>query len=79
MAAEGQSDTMARDMEVWMKQRCEIEFYVKKKSSIVIYQCLLNVFGDKIVDVRTVRWWVVLFCSGDSNSMLSLLVQILRA
>jgi len=29
---------------------------------------LLNVYGDQIVGVSTVRWWVVLFSSGDSDS-----------
>jgi len=31
MAAEGQFDTMASDMEVFMKQRCENEFLHGKK------------------------------------------------
>ncbi len=31
MAAEGQSDKIASDMEVWMKQRCVTEFYHAEK------------------------------------------------
>jgi len=37
---------------------------------------LLNVYGDQTVDVSTVRWWVVHFSSGDSESGSALLVQV---
>ena len=40
MAAEGQSDTMASDMEVCMKQRCVTEFlHAEKTASIDTHQC----------------------------------------
>ena len=46
-AAEGHSDRMASDMEVHMKQRCEIEFLcAEKMAHIDIHWCLLNVYGD---------------------------------
>ena len=59
MAAEEQSDKMASEMEVCMKQR---EggigfFHVEKMTHIDIHCCLLNVYGDQRVDVSTVRWW----------------------
>ncbi len=41
-----------------------------------ILQHLLNVYGDQTVDVSSVRQLVVCFCSGDSNSMSPLTVQI---
>ena len=58
MAAEGQSDKMASDMEVSVKQGCGIEFLQveKKNVPIDIYQHLLNVYGDETVDVSTVSW-----------------------
>ena len=39
----------------------------KKRTPIDIDQCLLNIYGEQRVDVSTVRWWVVYFCSSDSN------------
>ena len=51
MAAEGQSDKMASDMEVHMEQKCGTEF----------------LHSDQITIVSTVRWWVVCFSSGDSD------------
>ena len=69
MAAEGQSDRMVSDMEVHMKQRCEIEFlHVENMAPIYIHQHLLNIYGDQTVDVSTVRQWVVHFSSGNSDS-----------
>ena len=66
MAAEGQSDKMASDMEVHMKQRGAPEFlHAEKMAPIDIHQYLLNVHGDQTVDVSTVRWLVVHFSSGD--------------
>ena len=47
VAAEGQSDTMASNMEVQMKQRCVIEVLnVEKMAPIDIHQHLLNIYGD---------------------------------
>jgi len=66
MAAEGQSDRMASDMEVWMKQRGAPEFlHAEKMSPIDIHQYLLNVYGDQRVDVSTVKWWAVCFSNGN--------------
>ncbi|XP_040556984.1 serine/threonine-protein kinase VRK1 isoform X1 [Gallus gallus] len=68
MAAEGQSDIMASDMEARMKQRCIIEFlHAEKIAPIDIHRRLLNVYGDQTVDVSTVRRWVVRFSSGDND------------
>ena len=64
----GQSDKMASDMEVRMKQRCIIEFlHAEKIAPNDIHRRLLNVYGDQTVDVSTVRRWVVRFSSGDSD------------
>ena len=69
MAAEGQSDRMASDMEVHVKQRCVIEsLHVEKNAPVVIQHHLLNVCRDQAVDSSTVRHWVVLFSSDNSNS-----------
>ena len=55
MTAEGQSDKMASDMEVRMKQMCVIEFlHAEKIAPSDIHQRLLNVYGDQTVDVSTV-------------------------
>ena len=55
---------------VWhgsMKQRCVTDFpHVKKNTSIVIHQGVLNVCGDQPVDVSTVRLWMVHFSSDGS-------------
>ena len=75
MAAEGQSGRMASGMEVHRKQRCVTEFLrEEKRAPTDIPWWLLNVYGDEIVDVSTVRLWVVHFSTGDSES--PLLVQI---
>jgi len=80
VAAEGQSDNKASDMEVWMKQRCVTEFlHVEKMAPTDIHWSLMYVYGDQTVGVSTVRWWVVHFSSGNSNSGSPLLVQILRS
>ena len=56
MAAEGQSDTKASDMEVQMKQRCGIEFlYVEKMAPTDVHQHLLNIYGDQTGAVSAVR------------------------
>ena len=67
MAAEGQSDKMASDMDTLMKQRCVIEFlHVEKIAPTDIHQCLLNICGDQTVS--TVMQCVVHCSSGDSDS-----------
>jgi transposase len=68
MTAEGQSDKIASDMEVRMKQRCVIEFlHAEKIAPNDIHRSLLNVYGDQRVDVSTVRRWVARISSGDSD------------
>ena len=47
MAAEGQSDKMVSDLEVWMKQRSDTEFLrVEKMAPADIHWHLLNICGD---------------------------------
>ena len=61
---------------VW-KKWCRIEFlHVGKIAPIDIVRCLLSICGDQTVDMSTVRWWMVHFRSGSSNSVSSPLVQI---
>ena len=68
MAAEGQYDKMAVDIEVCMKQRCATEIlHVEKMASTDIHQCLLNVSKDKTGNVSTEMWWVVRFNSSNNN------------
>ena len=68
MTAEGQSDKMASDMEVCMKQRCVFQFlHAKKIAPKDIHRHLLNVYRDQTLDVNTVRRWVERFSSGDNN------------
>jgi len=68
MTAERQSDKMASDMGVRMKQRDEIELLpVENKAPINILQHLLNLYEDQIVDVNSLKRWVVCFNSGDSD------------
>ena len=56
MAAEGQSNRMASDMEACMKQRCVIEFlHAEIIAPIDIHQQLLTVYEDQTVDVSTMR------------------------
>jgi len=60
VAAEWHCDRPVSDTKVWVKQRCVIEFlYAEKMAPIDIHWCLLNINGDQIVDVSTVRLWVV--------------------
>ena len=55
MAAQGQSDKMASDIEVYVK-KCGIEFlHVENTAPTDIHQCLLNAYGDQTVDVNTVK------------------------
>ena len=68
MTAEGQSDKMASDVEVRMKQRCVIEFlHAEKTAPNDIHRRLLNVYGDQTVDVSTARRWVAHFSSGNGD------------
>jgi len=68
MVAEGQSDTVASDMEVCMKQRCVTGFlHAEKFAATDTHQCLLNVYGGQTVDESTVRQWVGHFSCGDSD------------
>ena len=61
--------------EVTMKQRCVIEFlHVEKMAPNNISLFLLIIYGDQIVDVSTVRSWVVHFSNSDSDSGSPLLV-----
>ena len=77
MAVDGQSDKMSSDMEVWMKQGSVIVlFYEIKMAPTDIHQHSHNVYGDQSVDLSTVRWWVVRFSSGNSDSASPPLVQI---
>ena len=56
MAAEGQFDKMASDVEMHMKQRGGSEFFhVGKMAPTDIHQHLLNIYGGQTVDVSTVR------------------------
>ena len=69
VAAQGQSDKMVSNMEVYMKQRCRTEFlHAEKMAPTDIHWCLLNIYGDQTVDVCTVRFWVSCFSSGDSSN-----------
>ena len=69
MVAEGQSDRMASDTGVGMKQRCITEFlHVEKMAHADIRWHLVDIYGDQTVDVSTVRQWVVRFRSGDSDT-----------
>ena len=55
IAAKGPSDKMASDMEVCMKQ--------SSMAPIDILWHLLNIYGDQMVDVSTVRQWMVCISS----------------
>jgi len=51
MAAEGQSDTMASDMEVCMEQRCGTDFLNEKKTAPAdIHQCSLEIFPKYLLN-----------------------------
>ena len=78
MAAKGQPDQMASDMEVvHIKQKCFTEFlHAEKMVPTDIHQHLLNVSAEQRVDVSTVRLWVVCFSSSNSDSGSLPLVQI---
>ena len=56
IVTERQSNNLASNMEVHMKQRCADEyFHMKKKiASIGILWFLMNIHGDQTMDVSTV-------------------------
>ena len=56
MAAEGQLDKIVSDMELFMKLRCGTEFlHAQKMAPTDIHKCLLNVYGDQMVNMSTVK------------------------
>ena len=68
MAAEEQSDKMASDIEVHMKQSYVSEFLHTENTALTdIHRCLPNVYGDQTVDMNAMRQWAVRFSSNDSN------------
>ena len=70
---------MASDTEVHRKQKYDTEFlHVEKMAPTDIHPCLVNVYGDQIAGVSTVRQWVVYFSSGDSDSRSPPLEQIVE-
>jgi len=72
MAAEGQSYTMVCDKAGWMKERCLIRFlHAEKMAPTDIHGRLLNIYGDKTVDVRTVSGCVVHFNSNVKDKLCS--------
>jgi len=57
IAAEGRSDKMASDMEVWMKQRWWKFLHAEKMAPIDIHQYLLNIYGyQTVVDGLFQQW-----------------------
>ena len=61
MAAAEQSDKMASEVEVSMKQSV-IEFDCEEEiTSIDIHQYFRNFYIDKTVDISKLRWWLVCF------------------
>ena len=77
MAAEGQSDTTASDMEVWVKQSCHWIPPCRKNGTHWLINTCWTFVKDQGVNVSTVRVWIVCFSSDDSNSGPPLLVQII--
>ena len=65
MAAEGQCDKTTSDMGAHMEQRCVTEFLHVDKMVLLIK---IHIYEVQTVDVSTVRWWVVHFTSGNSDS-----------
>lgn len=62
------SDRMVSGAEVHMNQRGETEFLCEEKNSHVdIHCCLLNIYGDQMMNVTEGRR-VVRFSSGNSNT-----------
>lgn len=68
LAAEGQSDKVASDMKVQMKQRGVTEFFhAGKKGTHWHSSTLMNVYGDQTGDVSTGRQHVLHFSSSNSD------------
>jgi len=68
IAAEGQSDKMAFDIEACLKQKSRDEsLHAGKMAPTDIHQHLLNIYGDQTVDITAVRQWAVHFSSDNSN------------
>ena len=62
MAAEGQSDKMASDLEVGIKQKCATEFLQEEKMAPSdIRWHLLNIYGDQTVNVSKMKQWMARF------------------
>jgi len=63
---------MVFDMEVQINQSCVMEFLhvlkKKEKAPTDIHQCFQNVYGDQTVYMSTVRWRMVHFSRGSSDS-----------
>ena len=77
MEAEGQSDKMVSDVEVYLRKRFGIKFlHVEKMVLINSHRYLLNIYGYQTVDVSIVRWWVVCFSNSDIDSGSPLPMQI---
>ena len=46
------------DTEVRTEQLCGIEFLSLEKIALIdSHRLLLNIYGEQIVDVSTVKWW----------------------
>ena len=57
---------------IWkMKQRFNSSIWKKKKKNVItdIHWCLLSIYWDQRVEVVAVRWWVVHFSSGNSDTV----------
>lgn len=50
--------------ESMIEAEVEMNSFKQKKWLTDIHWHLLNIDGDQIVDMRTVRWWVLCFNSG---------------
>ena len=56
MAAEGQSDRMAGDMEVQMRQRYVTEFLLVETVALTdIHSCLVSIYGGHTVNVGALK------------------------
>ena len=55
---------------VWNKSVSLNSSMQEKMAPTGIHQHLLNMYGDQTMHVSAVRWWVVLFSSDDSRSLL---------
>lgn len=69
MAAEGQSDKIVSDLEVWMKKRNEENWIPPRRKSCTLWHSLMFAehLPNQTIDVSSVRWWVMYFSSGNIN------------